>query len=75
VYLKTMVTTASKRAASDDTRPVLAGEDPLEQMRNLLREREPIYSRADAEVKNDTRTPESVADEIVTLAKEKAGWS
>ena len=74
VYLKTMVTTASKRAASDTTRPMLAGEDPLDQMRKLLKEREPFYNRADAEVKNDTKSAEAVADEIVALAKEKAGW-
>lgn len=75
VYLKTMVVTASKRAESDTTRPVLAGEDPVEQMRKLLKEREPFYSMADAEVKNDNKTPEAAADEVVALAREKAGWS
>jgi shikimate kinase len=74
VYLKTMVVTASKRAASDNTRPILAGEDPVDQMRKLLKEREPIYSTADAEVKNENKAPEAVAEEIVALAKEKAGW-
>ena len=74
VYLKTMVMTASKRAASDTTRPMLAGEDPMEQMRNLLKEREPFYSMADAEVKNDTKSPEAVADEVVALARQSAGW-
>jgi shikimate kinase len=75
VYLKTMVMTASKRAGADDsTRPMLSGEDPVEQMRNLLREREQFYTQADAEVKNDTKTPEAVADEVVALAKEHAGW-
>jgi shikimate kinase len=74
VYLKTMVMTAAKRAASDNTRPILAGEDPVDQMRNLLKEREPFYSKADAEVKNDNKPPEAVADEVVALAKEKAGW-
>lgn len=74
VYLKTMVMTASKRAASDTTRPILAGEDPMEQMRNLLKEREPFYGMADAEVKNDTKPPEAVADEVVALARQNAGW-
>ena len=74
VYLKTMVMTAAKRAASDNTRPILAGEDPVDQMRNLLKEREPFYSKADAEVKNDNKPPEVVADEVVAIAKEKAGW-
>lgn len=74
VYLKTLPSIAAKRAESGDARPVLADEDPLEQMRNLLKQREPFYSKADAEVKNETRTPESAADEIVVLAKAKAGW-
>lgn len=74
VYLKTMAMTASKRAGSDNTRPILAGQDPVEQMRNLLIEREPFYSTADAEIKNDVKTAEAAAEEIVVLAKEKAGW-
>jgi shikimate kinase len=75
VYLKTLAMTASKRAASDNTRPILAGQDPAEEMRKLLREREPFYSMADAEIKNDVKTPEAAADEVVALAKERAGWA
>ena len=74
VYLKTLAMTASKRAAVDSTRPLLVGEDPVEQMRLLLRERDPIYSLAEAEVKNDVKTAEAAADEVVALAREKAGW-
>jgi shikimate kinase len=74
VYLKTLAMTASKRAASDNTRPILAGQDPTEEMRKLLRDREPFYSMADAEIKNDVKTAEAAADEVVALAKEKAGW-
>ena len=74
IYVKTMAMTAARRAGSDNTRPMLTGEDPLEVMRNLLKEREPFYNKADAEVKNDTKPLETVADEIVALAREKAGW-
>jgi len=74
VYVKVMAMTASKRAATENTRPILAGQDPAEEMRNLLKEREPFYRMAEAEIKNDVRTPEGAADEIVALAKEKAGW-
>jgi shikimate kinase len=74
IYLRTMAMTASKRADSDNTRPILAGEDPAEQMRKLLKERDPFYSMADAEIKNDVKTAEMAADEVVALAKEKAGW-
>lgn len=74
VYVKTMAMTASKRATTENTRPILAGQDPAEEMRNLLKEREPFYRLAEAEIKNDMKTPEAAADEIVALAKEKAGW-
>jgi shikimate kinase len=74
VYVKVMAMTASKRAASENTRPILAGQDPAEEMRNLLKEREPFYRMAEAELKNEVRTAEAAADEIVALAKEKAGW-
>jgi shikimate kinase len=74
IYLKTLAMTASKRAASDNTRPILVGQDPVEEMRKLLREREPFYSMADAEIKNDVKTAEAAAEEIIALAKEKAGW-
>ena len=74
VYVKTMAMTASKRATTELTRPMLAGQDPAEEMRNLLKDREPFYKMAEAEIKNDMKTPEAAADEIVALAKEKAGW-
>lgn len=74
VYLKTMVMTASKRVGSDTTRPLLLGDDPVGHMRDLLKEREPTYVQADAEIKNDVKTAEAAADEIVALARQHAGW-
>lgn len=76
VYLKCMATTATKRLlATGEVRPVMAGaEDPYERMRNLLKEREPYYSRADAEVKTDTKTAPQVAGDVVDLARQRAGW-
>lgn len=74
VYLKAMITTIGKRTSSDSTRPILVGEDPIEVLRALLKEREPYYMLADAEVKSDVRTPEQVAEEVVALARANAGW-
>jgi shikimate kinase len=75
VYLRTMAVTAAKRAAqTEEVRPLLLGRDPVELMRNLLREREPFYAKADAELKTDNRAPEAVADDVVRLARERAGW-
>jgi shikimate kinase len=72
VYLKTLALTAARRSGSDGTRPLLVGEDPVERMRQLLKEREPFYIRAHCEVKADTKSPEQLADEIVALFREAA---
>lgn len=74
VYLRTMALTAAKRAGGEGTRPLLMGEDPVEKMRQLLREREPFYLRAECEVKTDIKGPRALADEIAELARERAGW-
>lgn len=74
IYLRCMATTATKRVQGSEVRPVMAGEDPYERMRNLLKERDPFYSQADAEVKSDTRTAPQVADDVVALAQQRAGW-
>jgi shikimate kinase len=73
VYLRTMPSTAAKRSA-DYGRPLLFGEDPLEKMRQLLKERDGFYSKADTELKADVKSAEVLADEVVELAKANAGW-
>ena len=37
-------------------------------------EREPWYRQADIEVKNDMRTAQQTAADIVVLARQQAGW-
>ncbi|HXI21782.1 MAG TPA: shikimate kinase [Gemmatimonadales bacterium] len=74
VYLRTMVLTAAKRAGGEATRPLLVGEDPVERMRQLLKQREPYYAQADTELKADVKAPAALADEIAILARERAGW-
>ena len=74
VYLKTRPGTAATRAAPEGTRPMLMGEDPEERMRALLKEREPFYAKADAQVETDRQTAAQVAGEVVRLAQTRAGW-
>jgi shikimate kinase len=74
VYLRVMALTAAKRASGEGTRPLLVGEDPVERMRTLLKERESVYLKADAEVKGDIKSATQLADEVVPLARERAGW-
>ena len=73
VYLKTRPDTALARAAPGN-RPVLMGEDPALQMRQLLTEREPFYVLADATVETDRKAPAKVVEELVRLARTRAGW-
>lgn len=74
IYLRTRPETASARATPEGTRPVLMGEDPLERMRQLMKERDPFYLKADAQVQTDRLTPQQVASEVVRLAQSGAGW-
>lgn len=74
LYIKVMVRTAANRVGGDTSRPLLLTEDPMVRMRALLLERERFYQQAHAEIKNDTKTPEEAAREIVTLARAQAGW-
>ncbi|HTO72787.1 MAG TPA: shikimate kinase [Gemmatimonadales bacterium] len=73
VYLKVMIGTADKRVEGGD-RPLLVSGDRVEILRTLLKEREPFYLRAEAELKCDIKTPEQLADDLVALARANAGW-
>ena len=53
---------------------MLIGGDPVEGMRQLLKEREAAYLQADAKVDADRQTAAEVATEVVRLAQSAAGW-
>ncbi len=74
VYLKTMITTAVERTKMHDYRPLLMSDDRYQRMRELLKEREPFYTMAHAEIDNASRPLEDVVEEAVTLAHQQAGW-
>ncbi len=74
IYLRTRPETAAERAAPEGTRPLLLGEDPLARMRQLYKERDPIYRTAHAQVDTDRKTPPQVAAEVARLAQSSAGW-
>jgi shikimate kinase len=73
VYLKTMAITAAKRAVGSGTRPLIAGEDPTEQMRQLLQAREPFYSQAEVELKADVKPATQLAEELERLVRGESG--
>ena len=74
VYLKARADVAAGRAEVSGTRPVLMGDDPVVEMRELFKTREPYYAQADATVQTEAKTPEQLAAEIVRLAQTSAGW-
>lgn len=74
VYLKARAEVAAARAEPSGTRPVLMGDDPVARMRELFKERDPFYAKADATVQTEAKPAEKVADEVVRLAQTSAGW-
>ncbi len=52
-------------AQGDVVRPLLASPDPLERIRQLKRERQPVYALAHWTVHTDQLTPGQVAQEVV----------
>lgn len=74
VYLKARPDTAAARAATPGNRPTLMGEDPVARMKELLKEREPYYLKADAQVDAERKTATQVVEDVVALARTRAGW-
>ncbi|HEY7635499.1 MAG TPA: shikimate kinase [Gemmatimonadales bacterium] len=74
VYLSCLAPTAVKRTSQGEARPLVAGEDPVKRMRSLLELREPFYKLAHYEVAAETKSAQIVAEEVIRLAREHAGW-
>ena len=74
IYLRCHAGTALKRSQQGEARPLLAGVDPDQRIRALLEEREPFYLQADHQVNTENAPAEAVAAEVMTLARQYAGW-
>jgi shikimate kinase len=74
IYLKCAPKTAVTRAEQGEVRPLLAGVDAEQRMRSLLEAREPYYRLADYVVETGSRAAESVAGDVVQLARQHGGW-
>ncbi len=67
VYLRVKPETVCKRLAGDTTRPLLAGNDRQQKVKELLRQRGPVYEEtAHLTVDTDGRGPEEIAEEILS---------
>ena len=74
IYLRCLPATAARRAEAGETRPLLAGEDPVQRMLALLQEREQFYSLAPHQVDSERADAAAVAASIVDLARKHGGW-
>lgn len=75
IYLRVTPATAAERVGDGSSRPLLAGRDPLAALTALLEAREPWYRQAGHSVDTDGRPAEAVAEVIVRLARQRAGWA
>ena len=76
VWLVASAGTIERRLSSDPStasrRPALTSNDPVEEVRQLLSQREPLYRRcADLIVETDQCSPERVAEQIVKAFQDK----
>ncbi len=74
VYLSCLPPTAVTRSSQGEVRPLVAGVDPVKHMKALLEAREPFYRLADYEVAAESKNAQVVAEEVIRLAREHAGW-
>ena len=74
IYLKSQPSTAAKRIAEGEVRPLMVGGDPIQRMRELLKAREPFYAKAHREISTENRGAEAVAADVVAAARQGAGW-
>jgi len=74
VYLETGPEEAAARLGGAAGRPLLGGGDAGPRIAALLAAREPSYRGADRVVATGRRRPDEVAAEVVSLARDLAGW-
>ena len=64
-YLKAGADTLYDRIKDDNSRPLLACEDPKSKLEELLTKREPNYLKSDYVIETDGLEPDDIAEEIV----------
>mgnify|MGYP003953475121 CR=1 FL=1 len=68
IYLKSRPEMLHKRTAGDKRRPLLQGQNRLEQIKKILSEREPIYiSMADEIIDTDKMSIKQIIQKIINL--------
>jgi shikimate kinase len=62
--------TIYQRTRRNSDRPLLQVDDPLEKIREMLRERQPYYEKADVTINTEGKNPFEIATEVL----EAVGW-
>lgn len=65
VWLDVPVELLYARLAEDTTRPLLQDADPLEKLRVLLEQRQPLYRQADLQITVNNDTPQQTATRVL----------
>ena len=69
IYLKVKPETAMKRIGDERaTRPLLMRPDPLGELKRLLKQREPMFLKADHTIDTEKLKPEQVVEQVVKVA-------
>ena len=63
--------TIFKRTSTNNDRPLLQVENPLERINELLNFRKPFYQKADVIIDTEGKTPLQIAEEIIEKVKVK----
>ena len=75
IYLKSRPEMLDKRTAGDKRRPLLQGQNRLEQIKKILSEREPIYiSMADEIIDTDKISIKQIIQKIINLIENNESY-
>ena len=72
VCLHASLETILQRTSANRNRPLLHVDDPMERLRNLYAEREPIYRRAGAVILTDHRPTSDIISHVMRVYRREA---
>lgn len=71
VWINVPLNVLVERVGRRDTRPMLKDGDPVEIMTRLMKEREPLYAKADLTVNSEDGPHQMAVERIVAMLKER----
>lgn len=71
VWINVPLNVLVERVGRRDTRPMLKDGDPAEIMTRLMKEREPLYARADLTVNSEDGPHQAAVERIVAMLRER----